>query len=93
MNNLEENSEQNVELRSRSSMVLSGILDVESFNDTTIIAESSLGSISIDGEGLKIESFSSSDGKLTLIGKIDAFCYFGREKKKRRPFGNHKDRE
>lgn len=93
MNNLEENSEQNVILKNRKAMELSGIIDVESFTDTSIIAESSLGSISIDGEGLKIESFSSTDGKLTLCGKVDAFCYFGREKKKRSLFRRHTDGE
>lgn len=82
MNN-ESSKEQNIILRSRSKMELSGIDDVESFTDNSVIALSALGNISIDGEQLKIESFSAETGELIISGKFDAFCYFGRKSKKR----------
>ena len=82
MNNVSLN-EQNVTLSGRAKMELSGVSDVESFTDTSVIAETSLGSISIDGEELKIESFSAETGRLVVVGKFDGFCYFGKESKKR----------
>ncbi|MCI9449432.1 MAG: hypothetical protein HFE30_04175 [Clostridiales bacterium] len=83
MNN-EINPEQNVLMLNRSRMELSGISEVESFTDENILALSSLGDISIDGEELKIESFSAESGKLVVNGKFDGFCYFGNESKRRR---------
>lgn len=75
--------EQNVSLEGRTRMELSGVSDVESFTDTSVIAETTLGCISIDGEQLKIESFSADTGRLIVVGKFDGFCYFGKESKKR----------
>ena len=82
MNNVS-TSEQNVTLTGRARIELSGVSDVESFTDTSVIAETTLGNISIDGEDLKIESFSADIGRLVVNGKFDGFCYFGKESKKR----------
>lgn len=67
----------------RTRLEVSGVTDVESFTDTSVIAISELGSISIDGEELKIESFSCDSGWLIVNGKLDGFYYFGRDKKRR----------
>lgn len=73
-------------LDNRSRMELDGILDVESFTDTSIIANSSLGNVAIDGSDLKVDSFSSQTGKLVVKGSVDSFCYFGNSKGKKRLF-------
>ncbi len=75
-------------LDNRSRMELDGILDVESFTDTSIIASSTLGNIAIDGIDLKVDSFSSQTGKLIVKGNIESFCYFGNTKAKKRPFSS-----
>ena len=79
-------TEHSISLTGRVRMELTGVSDVESFTENSVIALSSMGNISIDGEELKIESFSTETGRLTVVGKIDAFCYFGRQSKKRRLF-------
>ena len=76
MNN-ESTVEQNIILHGRARMELTGIIEVESFTDVSVIAVSSLGNISVDGEELKIESFSTESGLLVICGKFDGFCYFG----------------
>ncbi len=76
--------DQNVYMSNRTKMELSGIDDVESFTDTSVIASSSLGNIAIEGENLKIESFSSDSGILIVHGNFDSFCYFGNANKKKR---------
>lgn len=73
-------------LDNRSRMELDGILDVESFTDTSIIANSSLGNVAIEGSDLKVDSFSSQTGKLVVKGNVDSFCYFGNSKGKKRLF-------
>ena len=75
--------EQRMSLVGRAHMELTGVIDVESFTDASVIAETSMGSVSIDGEELKIESFSSERGILVINGKFDGFYYFGKQSKKR----------
>ena len=78
--------DQSVHMSGRSRIELTGITDVESFSDTSVIACSSLGNISIDGEELKVESFSAETGRLIVNGNLDGFCYHGREVRRRRLF-------
>ena len=91
MNNTDNSNirEHNVFMSDRTKMELTGIDDVESFTDTSVIATSSLGSIAIEGENIKIENFSSDTGILTVKGNFDSLCYFGNsDKKKRRLFSS-----
>ena len=78
--------EHSITLRDRSRLELSGISDVESFTENSVIAVSSLGNLSIEGEELKIESFSAETGRLAVAGKVDGFYYFGNPSKKKRLF-------
>ena len=86
-------TEQNVFMSGRSRLEVSGVTDVESFTDTSVIALSELGNLSIDGEELKIESFSSETGKLIVNGKFDGFYYFGRERKRRGLFSSREGKK
>ena len=82
--------DQSVHMSGRSRIELTGITDVESFSDTSVIACSSLGNISIDGEELKVESFSAETGRLIVNGNLDGFCYYGREVRRRRLFSRNR---
>ena len=82
--------DQSVHMSGRTRIELTGITDVESFSDTSVIACSSLGNISIDGEELKIESFSSDTGRLIVNGNLYGFCYFGREVRRRGLFSRNR---
>ena len=55
---------------------LSGISEVESFHENEILLASSYGEISIEGECLKIDSFSVETGKICVIGKITGLLYY-----------------
>ena len=84
MNN-RENPTQNIVLTDRCRLEINGVLEVDSFTDNSVIAESVFGDISVDGEELKIDSFSTDTGKLSISGKIDGFFFFapkGIKKKK-----------
>lgn len=71
--------DQDVCLFSRKRMDLTGIDEVETFTEDQIILESSLGMISIEGKNLKIESFSTENGQLKIIGEIDSFFYYNKK--------------
>ena len=55
---------------------MSGILEVKSFHDEEILLQSSCGEISIEGDGLKIDSFSVETGKISIAGKITGVLYY-----------------
>ena len=70
---------QDVCLFSRKRMTLTGIEEVESFSETEITLSSVLGKIAVEGNGLKIERFSTEQGELVINGNFDSFCYWGAE--------------
>ena len=55
---------------------LSGIAEVKSFHDEEILLISSYGEISVEGECLKIDSFSVDTGKISIAGKITGLLYY-----------------
>lgn len=74
--------EQDVCLFSRQKMTLTGIEEVESFSDSQITLSSSLGMIAVEGRELKIASFSTESGELTINGEFDSFYYFAKKSDK-----------
>lgn len=55
---------------------LSGIAEVKSFHDEEILLLSSFGEISVEGECLKIDSFSVETGRISIAGKITGLLYY-----------------
>ncbi len=77
-------TEHKVSLVSREYLEMTGIGEVESYTDSAVVAVSSMGGVTVEGEDIRIESFSSDSGKLVIRGKIDGFFYFGGDKGKKK---------
>ena len=73
----------------REKAEMTGISDVVSFSDESITLTVANGDMTVEGEQLKIDSFDSKSGRLTVNGRINALVYFDetRQKSKRRFFG------
>lgn len=71
---------QDVCLFSRKRIELTGIEEVESFTDEQLTLSSIMGMIAVEGNGLKIESFSTERGELKINGEIDSFYYYSKKK-------------
>ena len=65
----------NIIIEDRKKFVLTGISEVMSFDEETIMLETSLGRLAIKGAGLRILNFESQIGDLTGEGKIFALIY------------------
>ncbi len=79
--------ENDVLIYDRSKISLTGIDDVVEFSDNSITLSCSYGSLTLEGASLKIESFDSESGKLSVSGTLDGLVYFDdspRDKKSRR---------
>ena len=66
---------QNVIIENRKRLNISGVKDVLNFDDETILLDTSLGKMTIKGEGLHIESFNATNGDLCALGKVYAVVY------------------
>lgn len=84
--NTNESVNQDICIFSRRRIELTGIEEVESFTENAIIMISKLGSVSVEGEDLKIESFSTEKGELIIVGKFDSVYYFGGESTEKKGF-------
>ncbi len=72
----------NIILEDRKKLILSGVTDVESFEDDAIQLKTSLGDLTIRGVGLKMESFVAEIGDLTVNGNVYAIVYTNDSSKK-----------
>ena len=73
-------SNNNIIIENRKKFNLSGIKDVISFDEETIVLESVLGRLVLKGIGLQIKSFEAETGDLLGEGKINAVVYTVDEK-------------
>ena len=71
-----------VVMEGRSSLSVSGVEEVESFDETTIVMVTVKGTLVVRGEGLHIEKLSLDGGDLKVEGTVDSLTYEddGREK-------------
>lgn len=65
----------NVILEERKKLNISGVNDVDSFDDETITAYTEMGELTIKGNNLHIIKLSTETGELAVEGKIRALFY------------------
>lgn len=65
----------NAIMEDRSRLMLTGVNDVESFDEKQIILYTQLGELIIKGEGLHISEMSTQAGELNVSGTISALIY------------------
>ncbi len=66
---------QNVIIENRKKLNISGVKEVSSFDDETIILDTGLGQMTVKGEGLHVEGFNTMTGDFSAVGKIHAVVY------------------
>ena len=73
-------SNQNIIIEDRKKLTLSGVKDVISFDDETLLLETVLGRLTVKGAGLHIVNFDTASGDLFAEDKIYAAVYTSDEK-------------
>lgn len=64
-----------IHLDERSSLSISGVMEVESFDEDSIVLSTSLGGLVVRGSDLHIEQLSLDGGDLKVEGTIDSLTY------------------
>lgn len=62
-------------LEDREHLTVSGVEEVESFDESTIVMETAQGVLIVRGEGLHIEQLSLDGGDLKVEGTVEALSY------------------
>lgn len=70
----------NIILESRKKLTLTGVKDVVSFDDETLILKTELGNLTVKGEKLHIGIFNTETGDLSADGVFIAMVYTTDEK-------------
>ena len=62
-------------LEGRNKLSLTGVTDVESFDETAAVLETALGTLVVRGSGLHVEQLDLEAGALKLSGEVDSLGY------------------
>ncbi len=65
----------NVILEQRKRLNMSGVKEVKTFDEETVVLDTVSGMLTIKGENLSIGSFSATSGELVAEGRIIALVY------------------
>lgn len=68
-------AEHRLEMKGRQRLTVSGVEDVERFDENCIVMSTSVGTMIVNGEDLHIGKLSLDGGELHVDGKIDAVMY------------------
>lgn len=65
----------NLRLEGRNKLSLTGVTDVESFDETAAVLETAMGTLVVRGTGLHVEQLNLEAGELKLSGEVDSLGY------------------
>ena len=74
-NNMVSAAEHSLELVGRERLTVSGVEDVDRFDETGIVMSTSAGTLVVTGEDLHIGKLSLDGGELHVDGRIDSVTY------------------
>lgn len=62
-------------LENRKKLTVTGVSDVSGFDEKSVVLDTVMGQLSIKGQQLHINGFSTETGELNLDGEIDVIEY------------------
>ncbi len=65
----------NLILEDRKSLMVTGVSDVDSFDEQTVVIYTDMGELTLKGSGLHIERLNLETGELHVSGNIFALVY------------------
>ena len=69
-----------VTLSDRKRLTLTGVEDVDCFNEQIVVLRTALGSLTVAGAGLNLSRLSLEEGCVDIDGEVDAIEYSGGKK-------------
>lgn len=82
-----EGRSQNLHMDNRNRILLTGVLNVDSFNEERIVVETDLGLLEIKGSSMHMSRLNLEAGEMIIEGSIDSCSYSGRTAKSKKGTG------
>lgn len=70
-----------IALNDRKRLTITGVEDVDCFNEQIVVLQTPLGTLTVTGAGLNVSQLNLEDGRVSLEGEVDAMEYTGGRKK------------
>ena len=64
-----------VSLNERKELTITGVTEVVSFDEETVILKTSLGTLNVHGRQLQLKTLSTNGGQVEINGNISALIY------------------
>ncbi|AEB74840.1 hypothetical protein ADU80_06395 [Clostridium botulinum] len=77
-----ESKKSNLILENRNKLMITGIVEVVCFDEKIIILDTRLGTLTIKGEGLKVQKLDVQNGEVAISGHINSCVYTTTQSKK-----------
>ena len=65
----------------RKKLTAGGIIQVERFDEQTVVMETDLGTLTVKGENLHVERLNIENGEVAITGHLNGLLYTGNESK------------
>ena len=70
-----ENGPHSLHLEDRRLLHLTGVTEVDSFDDTVVLLQTNRGRMTIRGEGLQLKNLNLEGGQVSVEGTVSAIVY------------------
>lgn len=84
MNGQTEKQSHEFSVKQRREMSVSGVKDIDSFDESGAVLQTVEGELTVEGSDLKIGTLDTDKGILTISGKINAVYYSGDSSEQKR---------
>ncbi len=71
----------NIIMENRKSLSISGVTDVDNFDEKEILLYTQMGELTVSGRNLHVNSISVETGDMTIEGDIWSLCYGDKDRK------------
>lgn len=79
---------QNIIMENREKISITGVIDIHSFDDELVLAQTELGILTIKGDDLKMNKLNMDSNELIVEGQIIAIAYSDVNNSKKSGFMN-----
>ena len=67
--------QQEIALENREKLRVTGVEEVLAFDDAVVVMRTSLGELTVRGQGLRVEELTSEGGTLRIQGRVEELSY------------------
>mgnify|MGYP003300612265 CR=1 FL=1 len=72
---MEEHLPHKLQLNERRQLTMTGVTEVVSFDETTVVLQTGLGTLMVHGQNLQLKTLSLEGGQVAVDGSVSALIY------------------